>query len=335
MRRRRSPHKAVTELYGLRDTLFQAELVEQFIQTCGIYPTGTLVELTSGEVGVVVAVHSLKRLRPSVMLLLDRNKVPLSQFRTLDLSEVEDDETGPAADGQGRPAGRRLQHQPQRTVPRTRPGDATTEDDLTGLHDRKPSCWRCAGRSATPTNARTAWRWWSSTSTASPASTSCRATTSAIGVLQAHGRRSCRAVARPQDYVARIGDNRFAMILPRIMNNGHAELAVQKLFRQLDLPFEAGTARCACRSPSASRCARCTPARPNSCCGRPSSALANARLHGPPLRFPPDGGAEDTLSEFWDLEIDLAGAIQRGEMRMLYQPQIALLRPDARSARKR
>jgi HD-GYP domain-containing protein (c-di-GMP phosphodiesterase class II) len=92
--RTRSAHNAVAELYGLRDTLFQAELVEQFIQTCGIYPTGTLVELSSGEVGVVVAVHSLKRLRPSVMLLLDRNKAPLSQFRTIDLNEVERDEAG-------------------------------------------------------------------------------------------------------------------------------------------------------------------------------------------------------------------------------------------------
>lgn len=90
----RSAHNAVAELYGLRGTLFQAELVEQFIQTCGIYPTGTLVELTNGEVGVVVAVHSLKRLRPSVMLLLDKHKAPLRSFSTIDLSELEIDEVG-------------------------------------------------------------------------------------------------------------------------------------------------------------------------------------------------------------------------------------------------
>ena len=92
----RSPHKAVAELYEHRGTLFQAELVEQFIQTCGIYPTGTLVELSTGEVGVIIAVHSLKRLRPSVMLLLDRDKKPLRGFRTLDLSLVETDENGHA-----------------------------------------------------------------------------------------------------------------------------------------------------------------------------------------------------------------------------------------------
>ena len=90
----RSPHKAVAELYEQRGTLFQAELVEQFIQTCGIYPTGTLVELSSGEVGVVIAVHSLKRLRPNVMVVLDRNKVPLRKFKTLDMSLIERDDDG-------------------------------------------------------------------------------------------------------------------------------------------------------------------------------------------------------------------------------------------------
>jgi HD-GYP domain-containing protein (c-di-GMP phosphodiesterase class II) len=97
----RSPHNAVAELYKLRDTLFQAELVEQFIQTCGIYPTGTLVELSTGEVGVVVAVHSLKRLRPNVMILLDKDKAPLRSFRTIDLSEHEVDAQGNALSVKG------------------------------------------------------------------------------------------------------------------------------------------------------------------------------------------------------------------------------------------
>lgn len=88
----RSPHEAVMELYQCRDRLFQSELVEQFIATSGIYPTGSLVELSNGAVGVVMSVLSLKRLRPRVMLLLDENKVPLSEFRAVDLSEVLNDE---------------------------------------------------------------------------------------------------------------------------------------------------------------------------------------------------------------------------------------------------
>jgi HD-GYP domain-containing protein (c-di-GMP phosphodiesterase class II) len=90
----RSPHQAVNELYQLRGKLFQPELVEQFIQNCGIYPTGSLVELSNGQVAVVTDVHSLKRLRPRVMLLLDADKLPLQQFRVLDLGEVQEDEAG-------------------------------------------------------------------------------------------------------------------------------------------------------------------------------------------------------------------------------------------------
>lgn len=88
----RSPHEVVMELYECRDRLFQAELVEQFIRTSGIYPTGSLIELSDGTVGVVMSVHSLKRLRPCVMLLLDEHKRPLPEFRAVDLSEIAEDE---------------------------------------------------------------------------------------------------------------------------------------------------------------------------------------------------------------------------------------------------
>lgn len=102
----RSPHQAVNELYQQRGTLFQAELVEQFIQNCGIYPTGSLVELSNGQVAVVTDVHSLKRLRPRVMLLLDADKTPLKQFRVLDLGEVERDDAGqPLSVKNGLPTG--------------------------------------------------------------------------------------------------------------------------------------------------------------------------------------------------------------------------------------
>ncbi|GAB3101603.1 HD-GYP domain-containing protein [Lysobacter terrae] len=102
----RSPHQAVNELYQQRGKLFQAELVEQFIQSCGIYPTGSLVELSNGQVAVVTDVHSLKRLRPRVMLLLDADKTPLKQFRALDLGEVDRDESGqPLSVKTGLPSG--------------------------------------------------------------------------------------------------------------------------------------------------------------------------------------------------------------------------------------
>lgn len=90
----RSPHQAIMELYQSRDRLFQGELVEQFIRACGIYPTGSLVELSDGAVGVVMTVNALRRLRPVVMLLLGTDKLPLREFRRVDLGEVHFDERG-------------------------------------------------------------------------------------------------------------------------------------------------------------------------------------------------------------------------------------------------
>jgi HD-GYP domain-containing protein (c-di-GMP phosphodiesterase class II) len=83
-----APSDAIKLLYEARDEDFQAELVEAFIQAIGIYPAGTLVELSSGEVGVVVAEYRTRRLRPKVMLLLDANKKKLSTSRLIDLQEA-------------------------------------------------------------------------------------------------------------------------------------------------------------------------------------------------------------------------------------------------------
>ncbi len=89
-----SPHDAVRKLYEWRNVDFQEELVESFIQCLGIYPTGTLVELSSGEVGIVVAQNRVRRLRPKVMLILDANKQLVGTLPTLDLATAIEDVNG-------------------------------------------------------------------------------------------------------------------------------------------------------------------------------------------------------------------------------------------------
>lgn len=86
--------RAVSMLYEQRDKAFQASLVEQFIQSIGVYPTGTLVEFNAGQVGVVVAQNTSRRLRPQVMLVLDEAKQPLVQPRIIDLLQVTEDAKG-------------------------------------------------------------------------------------------------------------------------------------------------------------------------------------------------------------------------------------------------
>lgn len=80
--------EAIKKMYEWGGYDFQPELIEAFIQSVGIYPTGTLVELSSGEVGIVVKENPGKRLRPQLLLILDNNKKQLEDFREIDLAAV-------------------------------------------------------------------------------------------------------------------------------------------------------------------------------------------------------------------------------------------------------
>lgn len=82
-----STYDAIQALYEWRDKDFQADMVEQFIQCIGLYPTGTLVEMSNGEVGIVLEQNRVRRLRPQVMLLLDKNKYVYEMNPILDLIE--------------------------------------------------------------------------------------------------------------------------------------------------------------------------------------------------------------------------------------------------------
>lgn len=89
-----TPSSAISSLYTQRNRAFQEELVVEFIQAVGIYPTGTLVELNSGEVGVVVEQSPKRRLRPVVMLVTDNEKNPLRKPKPLDLFKTAQAQNG-------------------------------------------------------------------------------------------------------------------------------------------------------------------------------------------------------------------------------------------------
>ena len=81
-----SPSKAVAKLYECRNKEFQEELVVEFIRAIGLYPTGTLVELSTGEVAVVAEQNFERRLRPKVLMVMDSCKKVLKQPFILDLA---------------------------------------------------------------------------------------------------------------------------------------------------------------------------------------------------------------------------------------------------------
>lgn len=82
-----SPLAAVSKLYELRNISFQQDLVERFIEAVGVFPTGTLVELSTNEIGIVTGHNQDRRLLPKVMIVLDENKQKLKHGRIVDLKE--------------------------------------------------------------------------------------------------------------------------------------------------------------------------------------------------------------------------------------------------------
>ena len=81
----RSAYDAVRELNSVSGTAFQRELVEQFVQAVGMFPTGSLVELNTGEVALVLEQNRTWRLRPRLLLLLNAAKTRVAAMATLDL----------------------------------------------------------------------------------------------------------------------------------------------------------------------------------------------------------------------------------------------------------
>ncbi len=71
-----SPHDALQMLSNWSGTQFQADMVEHFIQSIGVFPVGSLVELSTGEVAVVVTHNKQKRLRPKVLVVTEEDKAP-------------------------------------------------------------------------------------------------------------------------------------------------------------------------------------------------------------------------------------------------------------------
>ncbi len=85
-----SSYQALLELERNGDTLFQKELVEYMVSAIGIFPVGSVIELNSGEVGIVVKQNTNRRLRPRVMLILDEHKLPRSELSIVDLASQDE-----------------------------------------------------------------------------------------------------------------------------------------------------------------------------------------------------------------------------------------------------
>lgn len=80
-----SAFDALKELFKDAGRKLHAPLVEQFVQAISIFPVGSLIELSSGEVAIVLEHNKVRRLEPKVLILTGPDKQPLEQPVMIDL----------------------------------------------------------------------------------------------------------------------------------------------------------------------------------------------------------------------------------------------------------
>ena len=84
-----SPHEALKNMFDWAGENFNAELVEQFIKCLGIYPIGSMVELNSGHIGIVVSASEKARLRPIILVVINRSGERYTVPRLLNLAHPQ------------------------------------------------------------------------------------------------------------------------------------------------------------------------------------------------------------------------------------------------------
>lgn len=82
-----SSSQAMEWLFKQKNKLFSAQLVDEFIQAIGLYPAGSLVQLSDGSVGLVLSHNKQKRLKPEILLIRNAQNKVLEKPRFIDLSK--------------------------------------------------------------------------------------------------------------------------------------------------------------------------------------------------------------------------------------------------------
>jgi hypothetical protein len=55
-----------------------------------MFPTGSLVELSTGEVAIVIEQNVMRRLRPKLLMILNADRQPVRRNKLIDLSKLPD-----------------------------------------------------------------------------------------------------------------------------------------------------------------------------------------------------------------------------------------------------
>ncbi|MDL2260583.1 HD-GYP domain-containing protein [Deltaproteobacteria bacterium OttesenSCG-928-K17] len=87
----RSPHDALKFIYSLRGSHFEAQWVDRFVQSVGIYPPGTVVQLNTDQVAVVMEINQEALQSPLLKIVSDSAGMIYSRAKLVDLSREAED----------------------------------------------------------------------------------------------------------------------------------------------------------------------------------------------------------------------------------------------------
>jgi HD-GYP domain-containing protein (c-di-GMP phosphodiesterase class II) len=80
-----SSYEALRNITNWGGDFFHEPLVQQFVSSVGVFPVGSLIELSTGEVAVVVSHNKLRRLKPRVLVVTGPDKTPVAHPVMVDL----------------------------------------------------------------------------------------------------------------------------------------------------------------------------------------------------------------------------------------------------------
>ncbi|HUQ28639.1 MAG TPA: HD domain-containing phosphohydrolase [Usitatibacter sp.] len=80
-----SSYEALRSISGWAGEFFHEPLVQQFVSSIGVFPVGSLIELSTGEVAIVVAHNKVRRLKPRVLVVTGPDKTRSPHPAMLDL----------------------------------------------------------------------------------------------------------------------------------------------------------------------------------------------------------------------------------------------------------
>jgi hypothetical protein len=78
-----TPHEALSFMFAKQRAKFDPKLLQVFIRCLGVYPPGTIVQLSNGVIGMVATINTSRPMKP--ILVMYDSDVPKEEAMMLDM----------------------------------------------------------------------------------------------------------------------------------------------------------------------------------------------------------------------------------------------------------